>query len=203
MTEHERVLAENCYGYGNWNAPYWFVGPEQGQGDWEDGKLERRYRAFIELGKDGLSDCFNFHQHIGETRWCSELQSTWKRLILILLAYKGLPTENDKILSYQCRDLGNATGETCVIELSGLPAKNFSVTRDRKSFREKRIQEILSKARAAKPKFIVIYGKSQRKYWENIESNEPNLNIRFEPHPVRGPARQFWLDRAAAYKINR
>jgi len=200
LSADERYLAGNCYGYGNWSAPYWFIGPEQGQGDWEDGNLERRYRAFIELNGDGLCDCHKFHEHIGEDRWCRKLQPTWKRLILILLAYKGFPTENDKLLDYQCKDWGNATGETCVIELSGLPAKNFGVARDRKSFREDRIQHILAKARVAKPTFIVIYGKSQRQHGIKFAEGEPTLNIRLEPHPVRGPAREFWLDRAAAYK---
>ena len=29
LTDYELELAENCYGYGCWEAPYWFIGIEE------------------------------------------------------------------------------------------------------------------------------------------------------------------------------
>lgn len=31
---HDRILemAKRSFGYGRWEAPYWFIGPEQGMG---------------------------------------------------------------------------------------------------------------------------------------------------------------------------
>jgi hypothetical protein len=29
----ELEMAQNCFGYGRWDAPYWFIGPEQGKGN--------------------------------------------------------------------------------------------------------------------------------------------------------------------------
>jgi hypothetical protein len=66
MNEDERALALTCYGYGRWNAPYWFIGPEQGQGKWENKALIERARAFRKLNRDGLCDCRAFHIEIKE-----------------------------------------------------------------------------------------------------------------------------------------
>ena len=54
MNVDERQLALECYGYGRWEAPYWFIGPEQGQGKWENSILTERANAFRELNQDGL-----------------------------------------------------------------------------------------------------------------------------------------------------
>jgi hypothetical protein len=35
LDKAEEEMARECYGYGRWGAPYWFIGPEQGQGSWE------------------------------------------------------------------------------------------------------------------------------------------------------------------------
>jgi hypothetical protein len=94
MTEAEKFMAENCYGYGRWDAPYWFFGPEQGLKDGTLDEFIKRYEAFRDLNKDGLCDCRAFHAAIGETRWHRqdpELQKTWKFLILLLLTYLEEP----------------------------------------------------------------------------------------------------------------
>jgi hypothetical protein len=202
MTEHERELAEHCFGYGRWDAPYWFIGPEQGQGLWEGGKLDRRYLAFKELGRDGLCHCLKFHDHIGETQWRGKLQTTWRRLILLLKAYQGVSTEDSELLSYQRTAWGSTDedGETCFIEISGLPANNLKIPRDREIFRDARIRHIVEIARHTQPEFIVIYGKSQWKYWKDIAATEASLNIQFERHPVRGPAKPYWIDKGANYR---
>ena len=81
-------MARGCYGYGSWEAPYWYIGLEEGL----DGALDDRIRAWQELGAEtGLSDCRAFHRKIGVDKWHrndgkAALQSTWKQLIRVLLA---------------------------------------------------------------------------------------------------------------------
>ena len=53
-------MARNCYGYGRWDAPYWFFGLEEGM----SGTLEERIEAWQHLGEGGLSDCRLFHERI-------------------------------------------------------------------------------------------------------------------------------------------
>lgn len=136
MDEAELRLASDCYGYGRWDAPYWFIGPEQGQASWENNHLTARFEAFRKLSKEGLSDCQSFHNEIHGTRWHrnsppAALQPTWKFLILLLKTFLKEPADDESRRDYQRCSWGRSTGETCVVELSGLPATSFKVARDR------------------------------------------------------------------------
>jgi len=68
----ELCLAQSCFGYGNWAAPYWFIGLEEGLGKDEqqdvEKSLRKRCEAFLELNREGLCDCKTFHEEIGEKR---------------------------------------------------------------------------------------------------------------------------------------
>jgi hypothetical protein len=172
MEEAEKELASRCYGYGRWDAPYWFIGPEQGQARWENDDLTARFEAFRKLSKDGLSDCRSFHNEIHETRWHREdppavLQPTWKFLILALKAFLQDSTEKECRRSYQCHRWGSSEGETCVIELSGLPATNFNVPRQRE-VRQERLKFIHRKMTSFHPRFVIIYGKTQIPHWKRF-----------------------------------
>jgi hypothetical protein len=208
MDQATQKMARDCYGYGRWNAPFWFIGPEQGQGRWEMDVLTR-HQAFVELNDDGLCDCREFHKRISEPRFHREtpaLQSTWRRLMLVLTAYRGTLTgekvkDKKTLCDYQRDQWGASTdrceglkAETCVIELSGLPANNFSVERDRDAFRQERIEKILEKMRLKEPGFVVIYSKSQSKYWKEIADFELK-SIRFAPSPTaHGYTDQYWIN---------
>jgi phage-related protein len=43
-------MARGCYGYGRWDAPYWFIGLEEGM----SGTLGEQIEAWQQLGEDGL-----------------------------------------------------------------------------------------------------------------------------------------------------
>lgn len=43
-------MARRSFGFGRWEAPYWFIGPEQGQGPHENGDLGLRLKAWHQLG---------------------------------------------------------------------------------------------------------------------------------------------------------
>jgi hypothetical protein len=217
MEEAEKELASRCYGYGRWDARYWFIGPEQGQARWEKDDLTARFEAFRKLSKDGLSDCRSFHNEIHETRWHREsppaaLQPTWKFLILALKAFLQESVEDKCRRSYQCHCWGSSGGETCVIELSGLPATNFTVTRQREG-RPERLEFIHSKMTSLHPRFVIIYGKTQiphwKRFWQQNAVDVPNSDdivrlayttVAFAPHPTAPwrasqfrSANQYWV----------
>jgi hypothetical protein len=171
MDDDIREMARRCYGYGRWDAPHWFIGPEPGQALDENNDLKPRAAAYRDLGKDGLSDCRDFHDRIDETRWHRErprLQPTWRRLILLLMTFLDQPWDKDSIRNYQRDEWGRLNSETCVIELSGLPANSFTVRRDRELFRLERIGGLRQKMCSHKPRLVVMYGLRQKKYWEQI-----------------------------------
>jgi len=211
MEKAEEVLGLECYGYGNWKAPFWFVGPEQGQSKYEGLSLTPRYEAFLDCNTEGLSDSREFHHHIGEYRWHREdpaLQSTWRRLMLLLMTYcnllSGDPSKDDQILrKYQRDELGMETGRTCLIELSGIPARSFAMPRERECFREERLLTIRRRLLEAKPEIVVIYGKGQWKYWKEFPEFGPHsenivqigkMLVAFALHPhARGTTDNSWI----------
>lgn len=214
-------MALECYGYGRWDAPYWFIGPEQGMS--QDEEVEKRVEAWFDLGGNDLSDCLVFHEKINEVRWHGldgkqpRLQKTWKQLMLFLKAFLGTPMHLEKLedkkslCSYQRDHWGRLTGETCLIELCGLPAHTYkSGERQRQrlfegkqydAIRQKRIAVIREKMLAHRPKLVVMYGRKEKESWENIalvarefpHGAQPPI-LRFPPHPVshEGVKNAYW-----------
>jgi hypothetical protein len=206
MNRAESELARGCYGYGRWKATYWFIGPEQGQSASENNNLTLRHKAFRKLEKHGLCDCGAFHHAIHEERWHRvrpALQPTWRRLILLLMTFLEKKRDNESLRGYQRDRWGKRSGDTCVIELSGLPARNQNVAREREAFREKRIELIRQKMLACKPVFVVMYGKGAMKYWKGIGSNRLSPGCAQKigstifvvaTHPVaRGLGKKYWV----------
>lgn len=198
-------MARQCFGYGRWEAPYWFIGPEQGQAPAENDDLLPRLRAWHGLGRGELNDCRSFHALIGEKRWHRELprlQPTWRPLLLLLMTFLGRPTDNESLRRYQRDSWGTLTGEACVIELSGLAAHSLKVNRERECFREERITVIRARIHQHKPALVVMYGLSQSKDWnaiagqtfppDNILKVGPTI-LAVTPHPTsHGIPNTYW-----------
>lgn len=166
-------MAQRWFGYGRWEAPYWFIGPEPGMGAKEGDNLEARRAAWKELGGGELLDCMEHHKKLGWMKWHRApnppTQPTWRQLIRLLLAYKGLPTDNDTIRGYQRREWGSATGETCVIELSAIAANSLATKRaERTAFREGRVDTIRARVMSYRPLFVVVYGLTNRENWQSL-----------------------------------
>jgi hypothetical protein len=179
MNEIEHEMAEFFYGYGCWAAPYWFIGPEQGQARHEKDDLRPRIRAWENSGKPDLADLKDFHDHLMPGMWTAErtpLQSTWRKLMLILLTSLGERTDKEDLRKYQRLKLGRKDGQTCLIELSGLPANSSRTKRDTERFLNKRIQRIAYELKTHKPKFVVMYGKSHQKHFGEIIKRIPELD---------------------------
>jgi hypothetical protein len=192
----ELEMARSSYGYGRWDAPYWFIGPEQGKGKDERVDNAERINSWQKLGKPELCDCLEFHAQIPDMSWHVEepnLQRTWRPLILLLKAFLNEPLDVEKLRAYQRDRWGRVKlGETCVIELSGLAARSSRVPIDRERFRKERVEIIRERMLHSKPVFVVMYGINERPYWEKIAGSRlirdgvvkvgPTM-IALAPHP--------------------
>ena len=208
MDENMLAMARGNYGYGRWEAPYWFIGPEQGMGPHENNDLNLRVQTWLDLGSRELNDCREFHCRIHEIRWhCKkpkvQLQRTWRPLLLLMTTFldgqaDNRQADNESLRIYQ-RDrwgaLDEKLGETCVIELSGLAARSLKESKETGGYLQRRIEVIRGKIRHYQPKLVVMYGKKQKDSWEKIAggafptepepfvTDEPTILV-FTPHPV-------------------
>jgi hypothetical protein len=81
-------FVESKFGYGTWDAPYWFVGPEEGGGD-DGAELVQRLIAWSGLALDnprydGLLNLFQYCKEINQPRVLQEDQPTWSKLLSLL-----------------------------------------------------------------------------------------------------------------------
>lgn len=199
-------MAKDFFGYGRWDAPYWFIGPEAGMGKDGNDNLAARYESWKRLGGASVVDCAAHHRGFGLTKWHDPpppTQPTWRQLIRLLLAYQGKEPSLDDIRKYQGDRWGLANGETCVIELSGLPAPSMQTSQDRTKFLSGRIERMRDAALKHAPTFIVMYGKGNRKEWERIAGGEFDSSglyrmgktvAAFALHPVtKGLGNEYWV----------
>ncbi len=174
-------MARDCYGYGHWDAPYWFIGLGQSRGPNET--VEDRAKVWSELDQDGLCDCRSFHLHrlINDQRWHVdrvELQPTWRPLILLLRTLLREKADKESLRKYQRDHWGMGKNQTCIIELFGLPAKNpddlallmgdLVEQGQADKMLNKRIQFIQEKIVEKEPKLVVMYGYTAEKQWKKL-----------------------------------
>jgi hypothetical protein len=169
----EQEMAKHCFGYGRWDAPFWFIGPEQGMSDDPD-EMAFRCKAWWNCGKFlELDDCIDFHRRLENLRppklnkkgkriddWHGETpnpQKTGSRLVQFLIGFGAQGVTSH--IEYQKHHWGTHAGQTCVAELSGLPAHNFAEKRERSSFLSARLAR-LSEALNGKQEFVLLYGKT-------------------------------------------
>lgn len=164
LSADELAFAKGWYGYGRWEAPYWFVGIEPGGDD-----LDILVPLWIRQGRDELSDIIAHHvEH--EVDWFSKdarrPQKTWEKLIWLMLAYNGQDATPEAVLRYQKDKLGRSDGQVALIELSAIPATDNRVERPRMLYRSERVGHIAARLREHKPEFVVFYspdnGKERR-----------------------------------------
>lgn len=170
-TEREIEMAQRGFGYGRWDAPYWFIGLEEGKGGGEPPGNSSRVEAWHKIQREGLCDCKEFHFAIREFKWHSDpprLQSTWRPLILLLKTFLNQDSARDHLRDYQRDHWGRSHGQTCVIELSGTAAKGLAVKVDRSRFVDERIRFIREKMNLRPPTFVVMYGVTRRRDWKRL-----------------------------------
>ena len=173
----------------------------------DEDSIAARYESWKQLGCAPIVDCEKHHRGFGFTKWHDNhapTQATWRQLIRALLAYKGLPDDLELIREYQRDKWGSSTGETCVIELSGLASPSMRTPQDRTAFQSRRIERIRQEAREHRPEFILMYGTGQREEWKKIAGGEFDAHgfrwsdgtvAAIAPHPVtRGLGNDYWVN---------
>ena len=64
-----------------------------------------RLKVWLDLVGRELNDCREFHSRIREIKWHFKnpvaLQSTWRRLMLLMMTFLGSPVERDGLRNYQ------------------------------------------------------------------------------------------------------
>jgi hypothetical protein len=173
------------WGYGNPEADYWFVGMEEGGGDsYED--ITRRITQWDRRGRNMLEDLYEYHMDIQVPKWFQSgapLQSTWNRLIRVLLVAKGEVPEREVVRSYQIERLARSNDEVCLLELLPLPSPTTShwlygehsqipelssraaYTRKVGEYRAQQIKQLITQRQ---PKFVLFYGIGYLEWWQKL-----------------------------------
>jgi hypothetical protein len=178
------LAAQYWFGYGRWDAPYWFIGPEPGRAKSEGDNLSERCWAWLDVCSNdpesgGLIDAYEHHKKFGYKKFFDRTpdekhvptQATWRQLIRLLLAYEGRPDDTGAVADYQATKWGRKDGETCVVEMSALAMNTLGSKQDlRERFRADRIAVLRNKIASNKPKFVVMYGggTNMRLAWQAI-----------------------------------
>jgi ribosomal protein S18 len=144
---------ERFFGYGNLDAPNWYIGMEEGGGD-KDAELAwpeiaARLQVWHEMGALKVIGLRDFHDKVARliaserkllskapiNRWFMNrmiavgppIQRTWGGLIRIDLSLGGKSNiETDDIRESQQSDFGTLTGGQCLLELLPLPKPSLT-----------------------------------------------------------------------------
>jgi hypothetical protein len=180
-------FTDRFLGYGNFSAPIWFVGLEEGGGE-SLTEIEQRVGAWKQRGSRSVEDLAEYHRSIGVTRFFDGprpvLQRTWRALMLMLQAYRSAPTDIDTLRRLQAREFGAAHGPAALLELLPLPSPSKtswiyaplagdipmleSRARYEATMRPRRIQQLRSVIQEHAPQVLVCYGMSERAAWQAI-----------------------------------
>jgi hypothetical protein len=157
------LAAETWFGYGRWDAPYWFIGKEPGGGDDPE-----QYASWLRLGGGHLIDCRDHDLDCPAARkpgmWHGgerpPLQSTWRPLIAMVLGYEGAPAyDEDSVRRYQDERWGRSDGDTALLELSAIAARSVSQEEAmRLMYVRDRIATFRRHLEETPPQFVVFYG---------------------------------------------
>lgn len=173
------------YGYGNYQGDYWFIGMEEGGGN-DCYEIDKRLCAWDKLGQPELADLYQFHHLIGITHFFQppvKLQTTWAKLIRILLCLQKKSPSIQDIRDYQSACLGRSDGETCLLELLPLPSPSINhwiysdcfdlpELTNRQTYEchyvPQRVAHLQQRISQYKPKLVVFYGTKYIHHWQNI-----------------------------------
>ena len=205
MEEDPKLLAaRKWFGYGRWNSPYWFLGMEPGGTD-----DHASYEAWQSLGGTELIDCREHHLRSGFSKWHQgdrpPTQATWRRLIQLLLGFKGEFADLNSVRTYQKNPWGSIDGETAVLEVSALHARSLSEDVDRNTYRDKRIATLGERLKEHRPRFVIMYGLGYRDIFEQVigaplrngHAWQGSSLCALVEHPTARPGKspQWWIEK--------
>jgi hypothetical protein len=189
---------DRFFGYGDWSAPVWFVGMEEGGGA-TIGEVQRRIETWSVRGRCALEDLVEYHYAIGLTKHVGphpQLQPTWSKIVHLLLGMRRQSATPDDVRRVQATQIGRRGGSSCLIELLPLPspgvnrwiyeaASTIPFLATREGYlnhlvrpRMAAIRELLERYR---PRAVVFLGLSYAPYWSAIAgvSMEPPAGADF------------------------
>lgn len=193
---------ERFVGFGSYDAPFWFVGMEQGGGQ-NVAELAKRLKAWEALGKRDLLDLAEYCAEIKEKRWHgpeARIQPTLGKMIRVVLAARGLEASADSVKEYQRTEFGRVGKDTLIAELLPLPSRSvgdwiygeiadlpYLRTREayRRELRPKRIELLGELIDQYEPRVVVMLGWTYRDEWNSLarvpleERDSPQPGIRF------------------------
>ena len=180
-----RSFCEGFYGYGELDAPHWFISMEEGGGTSEE-EIATRIDAWIARGCLELEDLREYHHAINIDKWFREhppIQRTWYATIRMLLILKGQLPSAALAQDFQRDHLARFGGNSRLSPLFPLPSKSLDDWKyaswadtdtfgDRNSYRRKfeqlRVSHLASSIARVRPRTVVFYGQSYRDYWHQI-----------------------------------
>lgn len=172
MIKDAKARAEQeWFGYGRWNAPYWFIGMEPGGRDHPE-----LYTAWEAAGGSALVDAARHEDewnrlvppHLQMRHFWQKpviQRTTWQPLIHIVL---GFTRSADDPHLYQRDRLGRLCGDTALIEISPIASQKLSESLKDSSVLQGRIKVIRQELVANPVTFAVCYGTRYRKRYEEL-----------------------------------
>ncbi|MBZ9731542.1 hypothetical protein LB467_17795 [Salegentibacter sp. JZCK2] len=178
------------FGYGNWNATYWFIGIEE-NGGYSPEDVNLRIDSWEKYGTE-LIDCKRHHVNIGLKRFFTEglRQKTWWGLIRLRNTIEGKEISTETIRSVQKENWGQIKSSNLLIDLFPLPSPSVELwnyrnwytnewdnlgltylkTREKyfEKISKKRIKRLKEKLNKHKPRVVIFYASSLIHFWEEV-----------------------------------
>lgn len=183
------ALINNFYGYGNYQAPHWFIGVKEGGSDTHL-EVGRRLEVWDSRGRRELENVAAYHRAMDMSDFFDhrpKSQPTWRRLIRIALTAQGQSCNPETICNYQQSKLGTEDGETCLLNLLPLPSPDkkpwlyaehstlpYLTSRPtyKKQVTSLRITHLQERITQYYPKAIVFHGLKYLAEWKKIAGVE-------------------------------
>lgn len=184
-----QAFMNGFYGYGNYAAPHWFIGMEEGGGDSFE-EIQERLTVWDKRGRRELEDVAEYHIELGITHPFAakpRLQPTWAKLIRTLLSIEGAPPTKEEVRAYQQRHWARGNGNVNLIELLPLPSPSTRhwlyaehSTRPELKSREEyrqvwsgiRIKGLQERIKRYQPQAVIFYGFGYTPYWTEVVGAE-------------------------------
>ncbi len=179
-----RERIKNFWGYGNLNAPYWFIGMEEGyNAETED--LYKRFKASEGKQICDVADLKIDPGSYGLFEDGAPMNRTYKRLIQMLFyaEEKTIP-DNETIRRFQVEQLGRKHSNNAILELMPLPSKSIDPKdwlyketgieglSSRKEYleiyKDERIEALRSLIEQYKPRYVICYSLSYQEDWQKL-----------------------------------
>ena len=191
LDETLKKFMDGFFGYGDLEAPIWFIGMEEGGGNSLE-EINKRLETWKKLGETVTMDMYEFHREINDLKFfngsnIARLQPTWAKLIRFILSHEKEVINIAKVKDFQITRLGRYKSKTCLLELMPLPSPSINqwiynkITKipelqNRQIYKEviapRRISKLKKLIKFHNVRKVVFYGKTYTNYWKQFLVDE-------------------------------